>query len=137
MRWLSIIKEDNHVYIDGQMMTVDCSSLPDDFHALQWDNEKGEGWVEPVGHNGPNQKVTDLSPYQKFIDGWLAEEARLKGLAKAQQLEIEQLARERAAREEEIKVWEQAKNVYTATDKAAFEAFYDEETGTFKPSHTS
>ncbi len=137
MRRFTIIKSDNHVYIDGQMMVVDCSSLPDDFHALQWDVEKGEGWIEYVNHVRPNEPITDIEAYQNFITGWLTEETRQKELVKIQQAEWERIQQERRDRTEKMKAWEEDNKVYTATDKIAYEAFYDEETGTFKPSHTS
>ena len=40
---VTIIPSDNHVYVDGAgtFMTVDCSSLPSDIHAIQWDGTKG------------------------------------------------------------------------------------------------
>ena len=38
---ITIIKEDNFVSIDGVQKEMDCSFLPDDFHALQFDGSKG------------------------------------------------------------------------------------------------
>ncbi len=137
MRRFTIIKDDHTVYIDGQPMVVDCSSLPDDFHALQWDDELGEGWVEPVGHSRANERITDLSAYQKFIDGWLAEETRLREMARIQKEEEERILQERNALEERKRIWEEDNKIYTATDKIAYEAFYDDQDGTFKPSQTS
>ncbi len=74
---VTIIKDDNVVMVGGAARTVDCSSLPADFHALQWYDMTGEvefaatfedrGW-----HKKPNQLIKDLSPYQKYVDAWNA-----------------------------------------------------------------
>lgn len=73
---LTIIKSDNMVYIDGKPLKIDCSSLPDNIHALQWDGNNG--WIEYVGHREPNLEISDISDYQSFIDAWKAEDERLK-----------------------------------------------------------
>lgn len=65
---LTIIKNDNTVYIDGVPKYVDCSSLPADFHALQWEGESG--LVEFVKNYKSAEEITDLTPYQSFIDEW-------------------------------------------------------------------
>ncbi len=70
---VSIIKTDNTVYIDGVPKFVDCSSLPANFHALQWDGESGE--VEYTGKPKPlNEDITDLTPYLPFITAWQQDE---------------------------------------------------------------
>lgn len=68
---LTIIKEDNMVYIDRVAKKIDCSELPEDFHALQWDGEKG--WVEFVNNYKPPEPITDITPYQVYIDRWNAD----------------------------------------------------------------
>lgn len=82
---VTIIRDDDAVNIDGERQTVDCSSLPTDFHALQWDGFAGEVEYGAVlcGHCGmrskkPNMTISDLAPYQKFLDGWHA--ARQKAI---------------------------------------------------------
>lgn len=74
---VTIVKEDNAVIVDGDRRTVDCSSLPADFHALQWDTPFGEVEYAAVrcdhcGHRSkkPNERISDLSPYQKYVDAW-------------------------------------------------------------------
>ena len=74
---LTIIKDDNMVYIDKVGVNVDCSDLPNNFHALQWDGSSGH--VEYVGHVDPNNVITDISAYQVYIDRW--------NVARAKQIE--------------------------------------------------
>lgn len=74
---VTIIKDDNTVIVDGERHTVDCTDLSADFHALQWDGTRGE-----VEHRATrcdhcntrskkgNVDITDLSPYQKYVDAW-------------------------------------------------------------------
>jgi hypothetical protein len=75
---LTIIKEDNAVYIDGVSRTV-CSAL--DFHALQWDDVLQHGDIEyPVvtcptckgTSKKPNLPITDISAYQSYVAAWTA-----------------------------------------------------------------
>jgi hypothetical protein len=78
---VTIIKDDNAVIIDGVRHKVDCDDLPADFHALQWDGTAGE--IEYCAircdHCGArskksNQMISDLAPYEKYIDVWRAAE---------------------------------------------------------------
>lgn len=42
MSYLTVIKSDKAIYLDGNAVKdCDMSGLPDDFHALQWDGKKG------------------------------------------------------------------------------------------------
>jgi hypothetical protein len=79
MNTLTIIKEDNAVYIDGVARTVDCSALA--FHALQWNASPGYGHIEYPsvtcpGCRGvskqPNTVISDVVAYQPYIDAWTA-----------------------------------------------------------------
>lgn len=75
---VTIIKDDNAVSIDGVRYSVDCSTLPRDFHVLQWDGSRGE--IEFVSHmyandpttwhKKPNQMLTDIASYQRFLEAW-------------------------------------------------------------------
>jgi hypothetical protein len=65
---LTIIKEDNRVYVDRVSRQVDCSDLPEDFHALQWDGSSG--WIEFVNNYKAPEQITTIEPYQKYIDEW-------------------------------------------------------------------
>lgn len=83
-----IIKEDNAVNVDGVKLHVDCSSLPADFHALQWYGNGGEleysaqftdkGWTKK-----PNEIISDLTPYIPFVTAHAVEKARVEAEAAA------------------------------------------------------
>jgi hypothetical protein len=76
MNRITIIQADNHVGIDGDFREVDLSSLDPQIHAIQFSLLKGFGEIEwdenTDGTRPPNQRITDLSPYQWAIDLWLA-----------------------------------------------------------------
>lgn len=74
---ITIVKEDNVVLVESMALNIDCSSLPDDFHALQWYGTWGE--VEFItdfssfpATRKPNLTIRDLSPYKSIIDAWEA-----------------------------------------------------------------
>lgn len=90
---VTIIRETGTVNVDGKSHhDLDMSGLPSDFHALQWNNARGEieFSVEECDHCGgrskkPNAFISDLSPYQKYVDEWTAAEAaEAKAVAEAQ-----------------------------------------------------
>lgn len=74
---VTIVKSDSIVVVDGVVYAVDCTSLPTDFHALQWYGQSGE--VEYTAtqceHCGARTKkgnavIRDLTPYQPYVDAW-------------------------------------------------------------------
>ena len=70
---VTIIKIDNAVYVDGVALPVDCSGLPVGFHALQWYDTWGDVEViDSAGRHIANEKITDLTPYQPYVDAWNA-----------------------------------------------------------------
>jgi hypothetical protein len=76
---VTIIRDDNVVLVNGEGYTVDCKDLPADFHALQWDGVGGEIEYSMIvcdhcktRSKKPNAMVTDLAPYQKYVDQWQA-----------------------------------------------------------------
>lgn len=84
---LTIIKADSAVGIDGEFLTVDCSALPDNFHALQWDGPEdglnGVGEAEWADKPKPaNTAVNDLEGYFVYVEAWRAEKARIEAEAK-------------------------------------------------------
>lgn len=66
-----VIQIDNVAYVGFDMSTLDPS-----IHAIQWWNDFGEIEIKDI--NAPenkvvlisNVKITDISPYQYFIDMW-------------------------------------------------------------------
>lgn len=69
---LTIIKSDGLVSIDGLPFTgIDTSSLPVDFHALQWYGASGEiEKMDPSTRAMSNEKITSIQEYQPFINAW-------------------------------------------------------------------
>ena len=72
---VTIMKNDGVVVKDGEThIEIDTSDLPETVHAIQWNGSSGE--VEHVDASKlPNQivhlkneKITDFSPYQKYVD---------------------------------------------------------------------
>lgn len=55
---LTIIKDDKAVYIDGFSYSNLNLNIPNEIHALQWENNTG--WIEFAGHSKPNEKITTL-----------------------------------------------------------------------------
>lgn len=80
---LTIIKADNAVGIDGKFLTVDCSELPADFHALQWEGSEsglgGDGEIEWLGKPKPaNTYISNLGEYSTYVEAWRVEKARIE-----------------------------------------------------------
>lgn len=65
---LTIIKSDNKVYIDGVAKSVDCSNLPQDFHALQWNEDSG--WIEFTNNHKAPEPITNIDEFQFYVDAW-------------------------------------------------------------------
>ena len=68
---LTIIKNDGMVIKDGVPMEgINLANLPDNFHALQWDDASGDLETKDAEGKPANEIVTDLTPYQWCIDAW-------------------------------------------------------------------
>ena len=86
---VTIVKADNAVGVDYDFLTIDCSLLPANFHALQWGGpENGVGGEGEIERNGkpkpPNEEITDLGGYYVYVEAWREERKRLDDLAVAQ-----------------------------------------------------
>lgn len=99
---VTIIRDDNAVMVDGERHTVDCSALPADFHALQWDGTGGEVeyGMTRCDHCGARQKkgnaiISDLSPYHTYVDAWNVAKAKADA-ERAAAAEVLRLAQEEA-----------------------------------------
>jgi hypothetical protein len=83
---LTIIRDDNAVYIDGLCVIVDCSSLSEDIHAVQWNGQNG--WVEfkdnSEGNKPANEAISTLEAFSTLVASAETRIAELKA-----QLEIE------------------------------------------------
>jgi hypothetical protein len=103
---VTIVKDDNMVSVDGRAYAVDCSDLPAAFHALQWDGMAGE--IEYAAlrceHCGVrskkgNETITDLAPYQKYVDKWQTARVEAEAAKVAAEMEAVRLAAEENARQ--------------------------------------
>jgi hypothetical protein len=94
----TIVVDDNLVSMDGKpARTVDCTALAKDgTHAVQWYGVYGE--VEFKGGfdlerriptRPPNETITDISPYQSYLDAYAIENAKQTLIEKLQQEQIE------------------------------------------------
>ena len=74
-----ISKPDSMVIVDGVALPVDCSGLPRYFHVVQWDGAEGhiEFSQDADGHLMPNIKITDISPFQHWLEEWRRERDRI------------------------------------------------------------
>jgi hypothetical protein len=71
-----IVPEDNRVSVEGFSETVDISTLDEDIHVVQWYGTVGEveykhDYVQNT--KAPNVRITDFTPYQKYVDAWMVE----------------------------------------------------------------
>lgn len=78
MQRLTIVADDSLVIVDGVGLKVDLTGLDPQIHAVQWKGTKGDvEWKEydEDGNRHPNATITDVTPYQVFIDRWTAAKA--------------------------------------------------------------
>ncbi len=111
---VTIIKDNGTVTVDGESYPVDCSGLPADFHALQWDGASGEIEYRTVvcSHCGtrskkPNLFINDMTPYLPYVDAWTVakETARVaheKAIADAKEAAEKQAVEMAIARKTEL-----------------------------------
>ena len=82
MQRMTIVKIDNIVVIDGEYYTVDCSDLPENFHALMWIEAEGQGEIEWNGKPKPqNTVIKNLNDYKIYINRWNNAKAAMLALA--------------------------------------------------------
>lgn len=67
---VTIIRDDNKVYVDEEARDVDCSDLPEYVSAIQWNGVDGhiEFKSDSYGRRHPNIKIVELKPFQYLID---------------------------------------------------------------------
>jgi hypothetical protein len=64
---VAIITTDNIIVIDGVPHRTDCADLvAQQISAVQWYETEGE--VEYIGHAKPNEKITDFTAFQTYVD---------------------------------------------------------------------
>jgi hypothetical protein len=77
----TIVRDSNTVFVDQEPRGVDCSALPNYFHALQWYGDAEpepygeiEYMADATGKRMPNTRFSDFAPYQSYVDAWYAVE---------------------------------------------------------------
>jgi len=72
---VTIVRTDDLVIVNGLGRNIDCKSLPEDIHVVQWYDTQGE--VEWRGENSGdvNLPIDSLAPYQSLLDAY-EEQAR-------------------------------------------------------------
>lgn len=66
---LTIVRDDNAVGVDGRWMTVDCSSLPDEVRAVQWNGTTGHIEYDASPPKAP-KAITSIDAYASIIAAW-------------------------------------------------------------------
>lgn len=103
----TINAEDGLVYVDGRALRVDCSDLPDYFHAIQWDGEKGhiEYAADAQGRRLPNTHISSFAPYMYLVDRWTKQknEKDAEAAAAKEKRDAENEAKRKAAIEAQKK----------------------------------
>jgi len=82
---LTIIKDDGAVYKDGKSyLKLSLSTIPNDVHALQWNNDKGH--IEFVDDAKVNETITELPSWANdALTAWqTAYEVEQSEIAKSQ-----------------------------------------------------
>lgn len=86
-RKLTVIRGDNTVYVDDEALNVDCSDLPAYVHAVQWNEQTGEGHIEFVqdgaGRHLPNFKIVERKAFDFLVERWHV--AKAEAVAEAQE----------------------------------------------------
>jgi hypothetical protein len=66
---LTIVREDNVVVVDGEVLIIPCDSLPANLHAVQWLDTAGEEeWTD-----ADNTVLETMTAYQGIVDAWQAQ----------------------------------------------------------------
>lgn len=79
----TIIPDNHMVYVDGEALRVDCSTLPAGVNAVQFYTDENRGWIEWVhdglGEHRPNSPL-DLKAFEAMFkdhhDAWHAAKAK-------------------------------------------------------------
>lgn len=77
MKTLTVDPKSNIVYVDGEGRKVDCSGVPDDIHAIQWDEAKKVGWIEydrdpnaKPWEGKPHKTIKSRAEYDRLMSAW-------------------------------------------------------------------
>jgi hypothetical protein len=72
---VSVVVDDNMIYVNGFAERCDLSNMPDYIHALQWYGAWGEIEFrgDDDGNRLPNKRVSDFNEFKKYISAWEVE----------------------------------------------------------------
>lgn len=73
---VTIIADDNVVYVEEQPLKVDLTGLHSAIHAIQWYGTVGEMEFKQdhvTNEKLPNLRFNDFTPFQPFVDRWMEE----------------------------------------------------------------
>src|SRR5215831_6126452 len=76
---VTIVADDSAVYVGGKALTVDLSDLDPAIHAVQWCETWGEieyRYAAADNLKKPNERISDISQFQVFVDRWNFEAAK-------------------------------------------------------------
>jgi hypothetical protein len=79
MKHVTILPFEGHVYVDGVSQNVELTGFDPAIRAIQWSEINQTGEIEfvndpyaPPEKYRPNQVITSLGPYQRYVDAWNA-----------------------------------------------------------------
>jgi len=94
---VTIMKDDNTVTVDGLKLPVDCSTLPANFHVLQWYGTEGEIEYSMIvcqhcnaRSKKGNETITDLTPYNSFVEAWKVAKIKAEQEAAAREVALKE-----------------------------------------------
>jgi hypothetical protein len=75
---VTIIPKDGFVNVDGFYQILDCSSIPSNIHAIQWDTDHGELEYTATGDGSKfgNTRIEDTGLFQSILDVWTLGKAK-------------------------------------------------------------
>lgn len=94
---ISVVKDDEMVYVDGKGLRVDVSDLPSFIHAIQWNTADKAGHIEykpdKDGVHHGNTPLAEFKQYEYLVDRWRLKKQELEeakeALKKKTESEIE------------------------------------------------
>ncbi len=72
---VSVIVDDNCIYVNHFSERVDLSAMPDFIHAMQWYGTYGEIEFrqDEDGNRQPNKRLDDFDEFKKYVAAWEVE----------------------------------------------------------------
>lgn len=95
---LTVVRSDGSVQVDGHVLKVDTTDLPEYIHAVQWDGNAGhiEFAEGKDGQKLPNLPITSIRPFAFLVDRHAVERIRVQEEADRAKAKEEKKAKEAA-----------------------------------------